>query len=76
MENPYTWPEALRAEWAQLIRDADVNRYPDPHARQLTQQLRGTMQIPANAGVLLGNGSDETIQMLALALGGEGRTLL
>ncbi len=76
MENPYTWSEELRGEWAQLIRDADVNRYPDPHARQLTQQLRSVMQIPANAGVLLGNGSDEIIQMLALALGGEGRTLL
>lgn len=76
MENPYTWPEELREEWAQLIRDADVNRYPDPHARQLTKQLRNVMQIPASAGVLLGNGSDEIIQMLALALGGEERTLL
>ena len=76
MENPYTWPEELRKEWARLIRGADVNRYPDPHARQLTQQLRSVMQIPANAGVLLGNGSDEVIQMLALALGGEGRSLL
>jgi len=76
MENPYTWPEGLRAEWAQLIRDADVNRYPDAHARQLTQQLRRVMQIPESAGVLLGNGSDEVIQMLALALGGEERTLL
>ena len=76
MENPYTWPEELREEWARLIRGADVNRYPDPHARQLTQQLSSVMQIPANAGVLLGNGSDEIIQMLALALGGEGRTLL
>jgi len=76
MENPYTWPEELRDEWAQLIRDTDVNRYPDPHARQLTLQLRSAMQIPASAGVLLGNGSDEIIQMLALALGGEGRTLL
>jgi len=76
MENPYTWPEVLREEWTRLIRDADVNRYPDPHARQLTQQLRSVMQIPESAGVLLGNGSDEIIQMLALALGGEGRTLL
>ena len=76
MENPYSWPEVLREEWTRLIRDADVNRYPDPHARQLTQQLRSVMQIPESAGVLLGNGSDEIIQMLALALGGEGRTLL
>lgn len=76
MENPYTWPDELREDWARLIRDADVNRYPDPHARRLTRQLRSTMQIPESAGILLGNGSDEIIQMLALALGGEGRTLL
>jgi histidinol-phosphate aminotransferase len=76
MENPYTWPEELREEWARLIRDVDVNRYPDPQAQELTQQLRTTMQIPTNAGILLGNGSDEIIQMLALALGGQDRTLL
>jgi histidinol-phosphate aminotransferase len=76
MENPYTWPEDLRDEWARLLHDADVNRYPDPRAQQLTQQLRIAMQIPPAAGVLLGNGSDEIIQMLALALGGEHRTLL
>ncbi|HBH35131.1 MAG TPA: histidinol-phosphate transaminase [Gammaproteobacteria bacterium] len=76
MENPHAWPEELREEWARLIRDTDVNRYPDPHARQLTLQLRTAMQISAEAGVLLGNGSDEIIQMLALALGGQDRTLL
>lgn len=76
MENPYTWPEELRDEWARLMRAADVNRYPDSRAQQLTRQLRSAMQIPPAAGVLLGNGSDEIIQMLALALGGEHRTLL
>jgi histidinol-phosphate aminotransferase len=76
MENPFTWPNALRDDWARLIRDTDVNRYPDPQAQELTARLRDCMQIPEAAGVLLGNGSDEIIQMLALALGGEGRTVL
>ena len=76
MENPHAWPDDLREQWARLIRDTDVNRYPDPHAQELTRLLRSVMQIPASAGVLLGNGSDEIIQMLALALGGEGRSLL
>jgi len=76
MENPFTWPDELRDDWARLIRDTDVNRYPDPVARELTASLRDSMQIPEKAGVLLGNGSDEIIQMLALALGGEGRTVL
>jgi histidinol-phosphate aminotransferase len=76
MENPFTWPDELRDDWARLIRDTDVNRYPDPQAQELTARLRDCMHIPADAGVLLGNGSDEIIQMLALALGGEGRTVL
>jgi histidinol-phosphate aminotransferase len=76
MENPFTWPDDLRDDWARLIRDTDVNRYPDPQSQELTARLRDCMKIPEGAGVLLGNGSDEIIQMLALALGGEGRTVL
>ena len=76
MENPYSWPESMRDEWAALIRDTDVNRYPDPGARELAEALRKAMDIPEQAGLLLGNGSDEIIQMLALAFGGEQRTIL
>jgi histidinol-phosphate aminotransferase len=76
MENPYAWPEALRQEWADLLRGSDVNRYPDPSATALAQGLRDAFDIPADAGLLLGNGSDEIIQMLALAVGGPGRVLM
>jgi histidinol-phosphate aminotransferase len=73
MENPYTWPDELRDEWAQLIRDTDVNRYPDPAARALTERLADTMGVPEGMRLILGNGSDEIIQMLAMALSGPGR---
>jgi histidinol-phosphate aminotransferase len=76
MENPYAWPDALRAEWAELARALDVNRYPHPQAPALKERLRAAMGIPAGAEVLLGNGSDEIIQMIALALAGPGRTVL
>lgn len=76
MENPYTWPDALRDEWAALLRETDVNRYPDPRASGLTARLRQSMAIPAEMGVLLGNGSDEIIQIIAMALSGPDRTLL
>jgi len=68
MENPYRWPEALRDDWLATLRDAELNRYPDPRARDLQAALREAMQIPAEIGLLLGNGSDELIQMLALAV--------
>ncbi len=68
MENPHRWPDALRDDWLAALRDAELNRYPDPKARDLQTALREAMQIPAEMGLLLGNGSDELIQMLALSV--------
>jgi histidinol-phosphate aminotransferase len=76
MENPYAWPEELRDEWTSLLRATDVNRYPDPAARALAERLRSGFGIPGDAGLLMGNGSDEIIQLLALTVGGPGRVLL
>jgi histidinol-phosphate aminotransferase len=76
MENPYTWPQALRGEWAELLGGLDVNRYPDPQGQALQAALREAMGIPAGMGLLLGNGSDELIQMLALSLAHPGRKAL
>ncbi len=76
MENPYTWPQPLVEEWLQLLRDVSVNRYPDPAARRLSERLRESMGVPADMGILLGNGSDELIQILALALQGGGRSIM
>ncbi len=68
MENPYTWPESLVAEWLEQLRYVELNRYPDPYAIQLTQSLRTLNKIPTDSGILLGNGSDELIQLLLMAL--------
>ena len=76
MENPYRWPEALRSAWLELLRTTDVNRYPDPRAPHLTHQLRKAMRVDEDMGVLLGNGSDELIQMIAMGVSGPGRTVL
>ncbi|MEO5342487.1 MAG: histidinol-phosphate transaminase [Gammaproteobacteria bacterium SHHR-1] len=76
MENPYGWPEGMKQEWAALLSQVAINRYPDPQATQLQGPLRAAMGIADDMGLLLGNGSDEIIQMLCLALAGPGRTLL
>jgi len=68
MENPYVLPEELLNQLQQSFVAADLNRYPDPSAGALTQQLRKTMQVPEDKAIVLGNGSDELIQMLAMAL--------
>ena len=70
MENPYAWPGELSAAWQARLADVAVNRYPDPQATALKQRLRATMGIARDAGLILGNGSDELIQILALAVAG------
>ena len=71
MENPYQWPDDLINEWLDVIRDVELNRYPDPCARVLKQHLRESMDVPDDAEILLGNGSDELIQMIMMALAGK-----
>ncbi len=76
MENPYPLPEALRGELGELLAGAAINRYPDPHARDVQAALRQAFAIDARWGILLGNGSDELIQILAMSLAKPGATLL
>jgi histidinol-phosphate aminotransferase len=68
MENPYSWPEDIKASWLETLKDCPLNRYPDPEARQLTATIKRLNQIPDQFDVLLGNGSDEIIQLLLMAL--------
>lgn len=67
MESPFPLPDELIGQYLAYLADADLNRYPNPSADELRQTLRELMDIPAEFGVLLGNGSDELIQLLALA---------
>ncbi|KOR30470.1 histidinol-phosphate aminotransferase [Achromatium sp. WMS2] len=76
MENPYIWPASMRAEWVKIISQIDVNRYPDPEAAALKIKLRQEFAIPNNLELLLGNGSDELIQILLLAVGGNDHIVL
>ena len=76
MENPYSLPPELAAEIAQLVVGAKLNRYPDPDGQALKARLRTVMAIPDGMELMLGNGSDEIIQVLALAVNRPGAVLL
>lgn len=67
MENPYPLPPELRGRIARLVEQAALNRYPDPSAPALKARLRAAFGVPDGMELLLGNGSDELIQTLALA---------
>ncbi len=76
MENPYPLPEELRAAVAKRLAAVPLNRYPDPHADALKACLRESMAIPAGAEIMVGNGSDEIIQIVALAVARPGAVAL
>jgi len=66
MENPYSLPKKLRGEWSHLLSASDINRYPDSDMLDLRQRIAGREGVEAGQ-VLIGNGSDEIIQMILLA---------
>jgi histidinol-phosphate aminotransferase len=76
MENPYRWPDDLLDKWLEVVRQVELNRYPDPSAATLKQHLRTAMDVPDGAEILLGNGSDEIIQMILMTLADEQRAVL
>lgn len=75
MENPYGWPEDFKRSWLETLKDCQLNRYPDPEAAELVSTLKSVYQIPSESAVLLGNGSDELIQLLLMALPAGSRVL-
>ena len=76
MENPYPLPEPLRRELAEVLSRVALNRYPEPNPPRLCELIRRKMAVPQGMEILLGNGSDELIQMLAMALAREGATMM
>ncbi len=68
MENPYSWPDEIKSQWLAHLRDCQLNRYPDPEAIQLIKTIRALDHLPEQFDILLGNGSDEIIQLLLMAL--------
>ncbi|ASU37452.1 histidinol-phosphate transaminase [Herbaspirillum sp. meg3] len=76
MENPYTLPQALRAELGQRLADVALNRYPVPSYTQLKAKLCRHMGVPAGFDVLLGNGSDELISIVSVACAKAGAKVL
>lgn len=76
MENPYRLPPDLAARMGERLAQVAVNRYPDPVAAPLKSRLRDAMGVPDGLDIVLGNGSDELIQVISLALARPGAVAL
>lgn len=76
MENPFAFPDDLRTGLADALESASLNRYPSASGDELKNALRRAMSIPDELDILLGNGSDEIIQLITMAVAKPGAALL
>ncbi|MDR0258549.1 MAG: histidinol-phosphate transaminase [Comamonas sp.] len=67
MENPYRLPDALQQKLGERLGALEINRYPGERLETLKKMLADYVGAPTGTAVLLGNGSDEIITLLALA---------
>ena len=67
MENPYRLPTDLQIALGKRLGALALNRYPDGRVNDLRQALASYAAMPEGFDIMLGNGSDELISMLALA---------
>ena len=68
MELPYQFPMEMQQALATELGQAAINRYPNPATCGLQAALRAVFPIAEQAQIVLGNGSDELIQLITMLL--------
>ncbi|MGC4366695.1 histidinol-phosphate transaminase [Hydrogenophaga sp. R2] len=76
MENPYRLPEPLQQALGERLGAVALNRYPGPRVDDLKAALAQHVDLPPGFGLMLGNGSDELISLLAMACDRPGASIL
>ena len=76
MENPHRLSAQLQRELGERLGAVALNRYPGGRIEELKQALRQHARLPAGFDLVLGNGSDELISLLAMACDVPGATVL
>ncbi len=76
MENPFRLPPALQRELGERLGAVAINRYPGARIDELKRRLAEHAALPDDCALMLGNGSDELISLLAMACDKPGATML
>ncbi len=76
MENPFRLPAALQRELGERLGAVAINRYPAQGVADVIAALSKHVELPAGCKLMLGNGSDELISLLAMACDVPGNTIL
>jgi histidinol-phosphate aminotransferase len=74
-EHPCALPATVREAVMRALAEVSINRYPDPKAEGLRRMLANRLGIVPDM-LLLGNGSDELVQMVLMACGAPGGAVL
>ena len=75
MENPFPLPPALQRELGERLARVALNRYPLGKG-ELAAALAQHFEVPSGCKVIVGNGSDELIDILSVACNVPGATVL
>jgi histidinol-phosphate aminotransferase len=65
MENPFSLPPALRRALGERLAELAINRYPIAKG-EVASALAQHFEVPAGCKVIVGNGSDELIDLLSV----------
>ena len=76
MENPFRLPAALQRELGERLGQVAINRYPGSRVADVVTALTNFAQVPAGCKLILGNGSDELINLIAMACDVPGNVVL
>lgn len=76
MENPFRLPEPLQEELGRRLGRVAINRYPTRCVVDVIEALARYVALPHGCKLMLGNGSDELIALLALACDVPGASIL
>lgn len=76
MENPFRLPAELQRELGERLGRVALNRYPTRCVADVIAALTAYVKPPAGCKLMLGNGSDELISLLALACDVPGASIL
>ncbi|NBO76034.1 MAG: aminotransferase class I/II-fold pyridoxal phosphate-dependent enzyme [Betaproteobacteria bacterium] len=76
MENPFGLPPALQQALGERLGRVALNRYPAERTEDLKRALALHAHLPEGCELMLGNGSDELISLLTLALDVPGNVVM
>ena len=76
MENPFSLSPELQSKLGQRLGALAINRYPGSRIDDLRTALSRYVDLPQGYGLMLGNGSDELIALLAMVCAVPGAKVL